>query len=166
MAWQLISFYHWVIFHWGFPGSVVEKLPASAGDTGSVLGLGISLGEGNGNPFQYSCLGKSHGQSTLAGLRESDTTQGLNNNNNNIPLFGWTTVDLPITYWWTAGWLPNLGSYEWSHYKHLCFRFQEWFPIYGKAAKIVQSIPNIPHSVFLSANILLDKGHLSKVRVG
>ena len=44
----------------GFPvGSVVKNLPASAretGDGGSVPGSGRSLGEGNGNPFQYSCL--------------------------------------------------------------------------------------------------------------
>ena len=38
-------------------GSVVKNLPANAGDGGSVTGLGRSLGEGNGNPLQYSCLG-------------------------------------------------------------------------------------------------------------
>ena len=32
-------------------------LPASAGDVGSIPGSGRSPGEGNGNPFQYSCLG-------------------------------------------------------------------------------------------------------------
>ena len=37
-------------------GSVVKNLPANAEDTGSIPGLGISSGEGNGNPFQYSCL--------------------------------------------------------------------------------------------------------------
>ena len=35
----------------GFSGSVVKNLPANAGDVGSVLGLGISPGEGNGNPL-------------------------------------------------------------------------------------------------------------------
>ena len=40
----------------GFPGgSVVENLPASAGDAGSVPGLRRSPGRGNGNPLQYSC---------------------------------------------------------------------------------------------------------------
>ena len=40
-----------------FPGgSVVKDLPADAGDMGSILGLGRSPGEGNGNPLQYSCL--------------------------------------------------------------------------------------------------------------
>ena len=45
---------------WGFPGgSVVKNLPANSGDvrdTGSILGLGRSPGEGNGKPLQYSCL--------------------------------------------------------------------------------------------------------------
>ena len=41
----------------GFPrGSVVRNPPASAGDAGSVAGLGRSPGEGNSNPLQYSCL--------------------------------------------------------------------------------------------------------------
>ena len=31
--------------------------PASAGDMGSVPGLGRSPGEASGNPLQYSCLG-------------------------------------------------------------------------------------------------------------
>ena len=44
----------------GFPGgSVVKNLPANAGDTVSVPGLGRSPGEGHSNPFQYSCLGNS-----------------------------------------------------------------------------------------------------------
>ena len=40
-------------------GSVVKNLPASTGDTGDVglvPGLGRYRGEGNGSPFQYSCL--------------------------------------------------------------------------------------------------------------
>ena len=45
----------------GFPGaSVVKNLYANAGaigDTGSILRLGRSFGERNGNPPQYSCLG-------------------------------------------------------------------------------------------------------------
>ena len=35
---------------------LVKNLPASAGDLGLVPVLGRSLGEGNGNPLQYSCL--------------------------------------------------------------------------------------------------------------
>ena len=41
----------------GFPGSSDGKASAyDAGDSGSIPGLGISPGEGNGNPLQYSCL--------------------------------------------------------------------------------------------------------------
>ena len=46
----------------GFPGgSVVKNSSANAGDPGSIPVLGRSFGEGNGNPFQYSCLGNSGG---------------------------------------------------------------------------------------------------------
>ena len=41
----------------GFPrGSDSKVSVCNAGDPGSILGLGRSPGEGNGNPFQYSCL--------------------------------------------------------------------------------------------------------------
>ena len=41
----------------GFPHSSVSKESAwNAGDLVSIPGLGRSLGEGNGNPLQYSCL--------------------------------------------------------------------------------------------------------------
>ena len=40
-----------------FPGgTVVKNLLASAGDVGSIPGLGRFPGGGNGNPLQYSCL--------------------------------------------------------------------------------------------------------------
>ena len=38
-------------------GTMVRNLPASAGDAGSIPGLGRSPGGENGNPLQYSCLG-------------------------------------------------------------------------------------------------------------
>ena len=45
---------------WAFQvAPVVKNLPANAGDikdVGSIPGSEISPGEGNGNPFQYSCL--------------------------------------------------------------------------------------------------------------
>ena len=40
-----------------FPGDLEGKASAcNAGDPGSIPELGSSLGEGNGNPLQYSCL--------------------------------------------------------------------------------------------------------------
>ena len=51
-------FSHVLEYSLGFPsGSVEKNLPANAGDTGSVPGLGGLPGEGKGNAFQYSCLG-------------------------------------------------------------------------------------------------------------
>ena len=37
-------------------GSEVKASACNVGDPGSIPGLGRSPGEGNGNPFQYSCL--------------------------------------------------------------------------------------------------------------
>jgi len=40
-----------------FPaGSDGKESVCNVGDPGSIPGLGIPPGEGNGNPFQYSCL--------------------------------------------------------------------------------------------------------------
>ena len=36
---------------------MVKNPSASAGDVGLIPGEGRSLGKGNGNPLQYSCLG-------------------------------------------------------------------------------------------------------------
>ena len=54
----------------------------SAGDLGSIPGLGRSPGGGHGNPLQYSCLENLHGQRSLAGytvhrVTESDTSERL-----------------------------------------------------------------------------------------
>ena len=49
---------HTTIDKMGFPdGSVIKNPPANAGDRGSIPGLGRSVGEGNDNSLQYSCLG-------------------------------------------------------------------------------------------------------------
>ena len=52
-----MTYYYFVL---GFPGgSVVKNLPVSVGDARHsrlVPGSGRSLGAGNGNPLQYSCL--------------------------------------------------------------------------------------------------------------
>ena len=62
---------------------VVKSPPANAGDTrdaGSIPGLGISSGLGNGKSLQYSCPEKFHGQRSLAGYspqgrKELDMTE-------------------------------------------------------------------------------------------
>ena len=70
----------------GFPGgSVVKNPPASTGDMALVPGSGRSPGEGNGNPFQYSCLGNPMDRGAwraedYGDTNESDMILQLNNN--------------------------------------------------------------------------------------
>ena len=54
---------------WGFPGGSDGKKESAcnARDLGSITGLGRFPAGGHGNPFQYSCLENSHGQSSLEG---------------------------------------------------------------------------------------------------
>ena len=60
----------------------VKDWPANAGaagDKGSIPGLGISPGGGNGNLLQYSCLENSIDRevwrATVHGITESDTNK-------------------------------------------------------------------------------------------
>ena len=76
---------------------------------GSIPGLGRPPGEGNGNPLQLSCLGKSHGQKSLVGYspwgcKESDVSE-------------WLT----LTY---SNWKP-FCSHE-NAPKQLAFHIQMW----------------------------------------
>ena len=63
------------------------NLPANAGDAGLIPGSGRSPGEGNGNIFQYSCLGNPMDRGAWWATvhrvaKELDMTYRLNNNNN------------------------------------------------------------------------------------
>ena len=87
----------------GFPGgSVVNNLPANAGDTGDmdlIPGVGRSPGRGNDNPLQYSCLENPMDRAAwrarvLQGHKESDTT-----------------------YWWA----PTHNNWLLSFYTHFSF---------------------------------------------
>ena len=68
-----------------FPGGTAGKnLPVSAGDTrdaGRIPGLGRSLGGGNGNPLQYSCLENSSDRearwAAVHGIAKSHTRLGM-----------------------------------------------------------------------------------------
>ena len=56
---------------------LVKNLAANAGDMGSIPGSGRSLGGGNSNPLQYSCLENSMDrgawQATVHGVAKSWT---------------------------------------------------------------------------------------------
>ena len=75
----------------GFPGgSVVKTPPASTGDAGNVgslLGLGRSPGEGNGNSLQYSCL-----ENTMVRWRLWATVHGVAKSQ--IKLSNWACISL------------------------------------------------------------------------
>ena len=90
LQWPLLSGQDFpALAYWGLGfsgGSEVKNLVAcSAGDSGSILGLGGSPVEGNGNLFQYSCLENSMDRgawrATDHGVKkELDTSWRLNNN--------------------------------------------------------------------------------------
>ena len=56
---------------------MVKNLPANAGDPGLISESGRSPAEGNGNPFQYSCMGnpmdREAWQSTVHEVAQSQT---------------------------------------------------------------------------------------------
>ena len=63
---------------------MIKNLSANAGDAGLIPGSGRFPGEGNGNPFQYSCLGNPVDRgpwwATVYGVaKKSDMTKQLNN---------------------------------------------------------------------------------------
>ena len=79
-----------VYVHKGFPGGSDGKESAcSAGDLGSIPGLGRSPREGNGYPLQYSCLeipmDRGAWWATVHGVaKELDSTEQLNRNSSNL----------------------------------------------------------------------------------
>ena len=80
--WSLCVLYS-VMVILDFPrGSDGKASAYSAGDPGSIPGLGRSSGEGNGNPLQYSCLENPMDRGSVVGYsawgrKESDTTERL-----------------------------------------------------------------------------------------
>ena len=78
LQWYWLNIKAFMRASWVVP--VVKNQPADAGDsrdTGFIPGLGISLGEGNGNPLQCSCLGnpmdRGAWQATVHGAAKSQT---------------------------------------------------------------------------------------------
>ena len=78
-----LIFEPWFSSSVGFPGGSAGKESACfAGNPGSIPGSGRSLGEGNGNPLQNSCLKNSMDRGAWGGYspwghKESDVTEWL-----------------------------------------------------------------------------------------
>ena len=74
-----------------FPDGSVGKESGGIGDRDLIPGWGRSPGEGNGNPLQYSCLVKSHGERSLVGYSpwghksQAQLNDYTNNNANGNP---------------------------------------------------------------------------------
>ena len=117
---------------------VVKNPSASAGDTkdmGLIPGSGRSPGGGNGNPLQYSCLGKPTDRgawrAAVHGVaKESDMTQRLNNSPPGItPEFlgpfskGWHPQELRSSH--SEGW-NFLKSFKSSATNCVCVKVY-WF---------------------------------------
>ena len=71
-----------------------KESPSSAGDLGSVPGLGRSPGKGNGNPLQYSDLENSMNrgawQAAVHGITEKSTNTFITN-------WGWEGSSILLT---------------------------------------------------------------------
>ena len=88
-------------------GSAVKNLFANTGDCGSIPGLGISSGGGNGNPFQHSCLDNTMGrgawQATVQRVARSWTQ--LNEHTESCPTLCDSRVDPRILQARTLEWV-------------------------------------------------------------
>ena len=82
---------HTTVFMGFAGGSEGKESTCTAGDLGSVPGLGRSPGEGHGNPLKYSCLENPHGERSAVGYspwgrKDSDTTEWLSTGQNELQL--------------------------------------------------------------------------------
>ena len=105
---------------------VVKNPPAMQKTWVRSLGQEDALEKGNGNPFQYSCLGnpmdRGAWQATVHGVvKESDRTEQLT-----LPLFfpHWFTEDPSLWWallWITAPWITSSIAYKRARIKSLHF---------------------------------------------
>ena len=71
-----------------------KESTCNAEDVSLIPGWGRSPGEGSGNPLQYSCLKNPMDRGAWRAIahgvtKESDTTQQLNDENNNAVNISW-----------------------------------------------------------------------------
>ena len=107
-----------------FPGGLLVENPfASVGDEGSIPGLGWSLGEENGNPLQYSCLGDPMDRgacwAAVPGVAKTQTLLRFNNNKQALPTNILLFVSINLAMQGTLyRWKQNLSPFV-THLFHL-----------------------------------------------
>ena len=107
----------------------MNNLPANGGDSGLVSELGRSPGAGNGNPFQYSCLGNPMDigawWATVHGVAKSQTQLSTVQTLSPVQRFliPWTAahlVFLSVTISWSLSKLMSVESGMPSNHLILC----------------------------------------------
>ena len=101
-----------------FPsGSDIKESACNAGDLGSIPGMGRSLGEGNGNPLQCSCLenpmDRGAWRAAVHGVTELDMTE-------------WLSLSLLLFLLYFLKMLRNTSSII---LKNLLYLFSVFFPV-------------------------------------
>ena len=96
----------------GFPGSsVLKNPPASAEGTGLIPESRRSLGKGNGNPFQYSCLGNPMDREVWPATVHVVPKSQTQPSNTTTTTTTTTTISLEILIYWYR----ITGSFLWHN---------------------------------------------------
>ena len=115
-----------------FPGDSDSKASAyNAGNLGSIPGLGRSLGEGNGNPVQYSCL-----ENSLDGGAQQASVHGVAKSQTRLNDFTFTMISININNRKTTSGIGiqqmfsnHIRVFKYSNFSNGCFRVTIFFPI-------------------------------------
>ena len=108
-------------------GSDGKEFACNAGDRGSISRLGRSPGGGNGNSFQYSCLGnpmdRGARRATVHGVTESDMTERLHFHF--LSVLKWSSISSRRSSTWflesVTLWSGSSEHGEFPNLKVLCY---------------------------------------------
>jgi len=131
-----------VYLHCFSSGSVVKNPPANVGateDPGSISGSGRSLGEGNGKPLQYSCLGNPTDRgawwTTVLGVTKSQTQL--------------STHTHILVLWKLWSWWNSLADKYWELTSLVFYPFRNGFSGIQLFSRMVTWIKLMPHILMM-----------------
>ena len=91
--------------------------PIRAGDVGSIPGLGRSLGGGNGNPLQYSCLGNFMDRTAWwASVQEATKSRTRQSDGAHTQSGAWTTWGQDHVHPAQGAW--HTAQAVWAEWRH------------------------------------------------